>query len=227
MRTLKLLFLAMLMAVGAWAQRAPHLDPETDVKIGFQKGAVVVSVPEGAHLKKSFMEVTLKSKPGSLRVGPLPKTTGVDELGDPVWHGTVRIPVLGEGLAGTAELDVQYQPCTEGEGGVCFPPTTRTLKVKASDIPAAKAPEISEVNVEEKAEGAALKVGTPGAEVQPQKAAATVVPPERRGLFWAFILVFLAGLGASLTPCVFPMIPITMPSSGRRTSARPRASRCP
>lgn len=34
--------------------------------------------------------------------------------------------------------------------------------------------------------------------------------PLQRGAFFALLLVFLAGLGASLTPCVYPMIPITV-----------------
>jgi len=215
MRTLKLLFLAMLVAVGAWAQRAINLDPEKDVKVSFQKGAVVVSVPEGAHLKKSFMAVALKSKPGSLKVGAMPKTTGVDELGDPVWHGTVRIPVSGEGLTGSAELEVQYQPCTEGEGGVCFPPTTQTLRVKAAEIPAVKADAKTEGVPEAKIEALA---GETKAEAPKAIAPISTAPeaPKHEGLFLALLLVFLAGMGASLTPCVFPMIPITMAIIGAK-----------
>lgn len=218
MRTLKLLFLAMVLATGAWAQRAINLDPEKDVKIAFQKGAVVVSVPEGAHLKKSFMAVTLKSKPGSLKVSYLPRTTGVDELGDPVWHGTVRIPMTGEGLTGTAELEVQYQPCTEGEGGVCFPPTTRILKVNAAEIPAAKAETKVEVAPEVKVEAKAEAPRAEGKAAAPKPVSPKA--PKSQGLVLAFFLVFLAGLGASLTPCVFPMIPITMAIIGTKNVSK-------
>ncbi|MDP2877633.1 MAG: protein-disulfide reductase DsbD, partial [Holophaga sp.] len=214
--TLKFFLLTLAFSLAAWAQRAPNLDPEQDVKVAFQKGAVVVTVPEGAHLKKSFMEVTLKSKPGSLKAGPLPKTTGVDELNDPVWHGTVRIPVMGEGLSGEVQLEVQYQPCTEGEGGVCYPPTVQLLKVKAADIPAipaAKAAGSGEEKVETKSEVTpAVSPMTTPAVVVPSP----IAPPERQGLFLALILVFLAGMGASLTPCVYPMIPITMAIIGAK-----------
>jgi thiol:disulfide interchange protein DsbD len=218
MRFLKLLFIALFLAAGAWAQRAIHLDPEQDVKVAFQKGAVVVSVPEGAHLKKSFMAVTLKSKSGTLTVGALPKTTGVDELGDPVWHGSVRIPITGEGLTGTVELEVQYQPCTEGEGGVCFPPTSQTLKVKAAEIPGAKAEVKSGIPatlaLESTAPAAAV---SPVAVPQPQSNGMPApVAPQNQGLILSLLLVFLAGMGASLTPCVFPMIPITMAIIGAK-----------
>ncbi len=220
MRTLKLFLLALFMTVGVWAQRAIHLDPESDVKVSLQKGAVVVSVPEGAHLKKSFMAVTLKSKPGSLKAGPLPQPTGVDELNEPVWQGSVRIPLLGEGLTGTVELEVQYQPCTEGEGGVCYPPTVQMLKVKASDIPAAKAVAISgEVKAEPQVQTPVVEAKV---EAPKQATTAPVSPavPKRDGLLLSLVLVFLAGMGASLTPCVFPMIPITMAIIGAKGGGR-------
>jgi len=220
MRTLKLFLLALFMTVGVWAQRAINLDPESDVKVSLQKGAVVVSVPEGAHLKKSFMAVSLKSKPGSLKVGPLPAATGVDELNEPIWQGSVRIPLLGEGLTGTVELEVQYQPCTEGEGGVCYPPTAQILKVKATEIPAAKATGIlGEAKVEPQVQAPSVE-----AKVDAPKQATTApvppVAPKREGLLLSLVLVFLAGMGASLTPCVFPMIPITMAIIGAKGGGR-------
>ena len=39
------------------------------------------------------------------------------------------------------------------------------------------------------------------------------------GLFWALLLVFLAGIGASLTPCVYPLIPVTVGIFGASKSA--------
>ncbi len=41
-----------------------------------------------------------------------------------------------------------------------------------------------------------------------------------RGLAWALVLVFLAGIGVSLTPCVYPMIPITLAVVGARNLDR-------
>ncbi|MEO1272308.1 MAG: cytochrome c biogenesis protein CcdA, partial [Myxococcota bacterium] len=39
---------------------------------------------------------------------------------------------------------------------------------------------------------------------------------KRDGLLWVLLLVFLAGVGASLTPCVYPLIPITISVFGAR-----------
>jgi thiol:disulfide interchange protein DsbD len=213
MRVLTTLVLSLALAVVAWAQRAdPGFDPVKDVSLRFEKGAVVVAVPEGAHLKASFMAVEKKAGPGTLKLGKLPPTTAKDELGDGIWHGRVQLPVSGAGLSGTVTLAVTYQPCTEGEGGVCYPPTTRSLSVKAGEIPAVKPAEGAPVlPIEKEGERSKGEAG-PVVAVPPSPAPA----PERSGLLLSLLLVFLAGMGASLTPCVFPMIPITMAIIGAK-----------
>jgi thiol:disulfide interchange protein DsbD len=208
-----LLFLGLL---GSMAPPSSAFDPAQDVAVAFQKGAVVITVPNGAHIKKSFTEVTLASKPGKLVAGPLPKADAKDELGDDVYHKTVRIPVTGQGLSGEVSLDVQYQPCTEGAGGNCFPPTVKTLKVKASTIPtgAAATPEAKPAaTMPLEAHRTPIPEAAPTA-VQARAAQAPTGP--RHGLLLGLLLVFLAGMGASLTPCVYPMIPITMAIIGAK-----------
>ncbi len=229
MRAFTPFLLSLGLAVTAWAQRAdPAFDPGKDVALRFEKGAVVVTVPDGAHLKASFMDVTKPAGPGTLRMGKLPPTTAADELGDGIWHGSVRVPVSGSGLSGTVTLQVTYQPCTEGEGGICYAPTTRPLVVKASEIPLSAAsavpaekPAVSPV---ENKEGVAKVEPVPS--VVPSVSMAQTVPsapaPERSGLTWSLLLVFLAGMGASLTPCVYPMIPITMAIVGAKGGGKAR-----
>lgn len=205
-----------LGAAAASAQGLKNFDPIKNISMGFHEGKVVVTVPEGAHLKAAFMGIKLApGTPGKLDVGPLPPTVDKDELGDGIWHDNVAIPVKGSGLSGTVELLVRYQPCTEGEGGVCFPPTTQTLKVKASDIPALKAG----AEPLAKAAIAPAKAETTSA-IPP--ASSTAPKPESagdQGLLWTLIAVFLAGMAASLTPCVYPMIPITMAIIGAKGSS--------
>jgi len=210
------------LAVTVWAQRAdPSFDPVKDVSLRFEKGAVVVGVPAGAHLKASFMDVAKKAGPGTLKMGKLPPTIAKDELGDGIWHGLVKVPVSGEGLSGKVTLQVTYQPCTEGEGGVCYPPTTRPLEVKAAEIPATMpAAKPAVLPVEKAVE--APKVETPLASAPMAQAAQPVPASPRTGLLLSLLLVFLAGMGASLTPCVFPMIPITMAIIGAKGGGKAR-----
>jgi len=176
-------FLACMLCAGT------PFDPEKDVAVAFQAGAVIVTAPQGAHLKAAFMTVALKpGTPGSLKAGPLPPTDAKDELGDGIWHGRVAIPVTGTGLPPALDLVVTYQPCTEGDGGVCYPPTEKDLRVNAADIPSAAAP----------------------------------AGPARRSLFWLFMAAFGFGLAASLTPCVYPMIAITMAIIGAKGGGKAR-----
>lgn len=42
-----------------------------------------------------------------------------------------------------------------------------------------------------------------------------------KGLFWGFVLVFLGGLALNLTPCIYPMIPITVSYFGGQARGRP------
>ena len=224
MRVLSSIVLSLGLVVSAWAQRAdPGFDPVKDVSLRFDRGAVVLRVPAGAHLKASFMAVEKKAGPGTLTMGKLPPTTAKDELGDGIWHDQVKVPVSGEGLSGTVTLVVTYQPCTEGEGGVCYPPTTRNLDVKAQDIPTAKPGQLAPVSAATAEPPAPPPAAATLPEVGPS-ASGPAVPSstERTGLLVSLLLVFLAGMGASLTPCVYPMIPITMAIVGAKGGGKAR-----
>ncbi len=225
MRLLSPIFLSLCLALPALAQRAdPTFSPTKDISLAFEKGAVVLNVPDGAHLKASFMAVAKKEGPGTLKMGKLPATDAKDELGDGIWHGTVKVPVSGSGLSGTVTLQVTYQPCTEGIGGVCYPPTTRALEVKAGEIPAVdSAKKLPNLQVEKKAEAPKVE---PAVTAAPVAAASTPVVSSpaapSSSLPWALLLVFLAGMAASLTPCVYPMIPITMAIVGAKGGGKAR-----
>jgi thiol-disulfide isomerase/thioredoxin len=125
--------LAWLLVPGVMA--AAGFEPERDVRIGFSQGEVVLSVPQGSHLKRRFLSVTLASGPGTLRMGALPPGEEKDEAGDFIYHGEVRLPVTGAGLLREVALEVHYQPCTEGAAGVCYLPMVRRLTVYSAQIP--------------------------------------------------------------------------------------------
>jgi thiol:disulfide interchange protein DsbD len=202
-------------------------DPERDVQVVLKKGAVVLTVPQGAHLKAAFMEIVLKKgTPGTLKVGPLPPTKEKDELGDGIWHDRVAIPVAGEGLKGDVELIVTYQPCTEGQGGACYPPTDVTLKVKAEAIPPVAAAKAAPLKAETSAaaEPAPIPAALPAAPAVQAPTATAPAPASdvSESLLVVFLGVFAAGLVASLTPCVYPMIPITMAIIGAKGGGKAR-----
>ena len=85
------------------------------------------------------------------------------------------------------KLDVTSQGCADA--GVCYPPQTQTVSVELPD-PAVTA-------------SSALSAAGDGDE------SGRIASALKNSGFWANLaFFFLAGLGLSLTPCVFPMIPI-------------------
>ena len=44
-----------------------------------------------------------------------------------------------------------------------------------------------------------------------------------KNIYWAFVLVFLAGILTSFTPCIFPMIPITLSILGHDSHNKSRS----
>ncbi len=219
---------AMLLLV-ALVLRAGDFDPEKDIGLKVEKAQLVITCPPKAHLKVAFMEVVAKAGiKGTFKAGPLPAPHSKDELGDGVWHGTVRIPLSGDGLPATFPVTVTYQPCTEGEGGVCYPPTDRVLTLKATDVAPLKADAKAEPKATEAKVDAA--VTTPAttlpaeapkaAVVEAPKPVAPEAPTPSKSLVWMLLAAFGWGLAASLTPCVYPMIPITMAIVGAKGSGK-------
>ncbi len=110
----------------------------------------------------------------------------------------VELELKKDAAAGPAELSVtaRYQTCNDK---VCIPPVRRTATATLTIDPAASAASASipAGYAEPHAPGTTSPVSSTAA-------------PEKQG-WWAFLLVaFGFGLATIFTPCVFPMIPITM-----------------
>jgi len=220
---------------------AQDFNPEKDIKATWRNGAVVLDVPSVAHAS----DIAVFLKPGSqgkISIGPLPPPSGADALGAPYWGGAIRIPVKGNGLKDPVVLMVSFMSCMEGEGGQCFPPVDKELRIKAKDIPNDPSL-VLEVPAKEAAPTDAGQAEKIPPEVAP--ASPTAVAPANEsgqspapsvsavpdastekqskksdGLIKILILFFLGGIGASLTPCVLPMIPITMAVIGASSASK-------
>ncbi len=139
--------------------------------------------------------------------------TGGKELA--VYDGTFNIAFRAKLKAGATKIaaTLKYQACSDA---VCLPPNTATADISIDKI-AAAAP----------AAPAASGAFTP---LTAAPKGAKPAPPQDRlartfassGLPLTLGLLFLGGLALNLTPCVFPLIPITlgffaMQSDGRRS----------
>ncbi len=128
--------LISFLMVAAQALSAAGFDPARDVSLTVAGGALSLTLPENVHLKARSFKVALVSR-GQLTCAPLPATSEIDDAGDPILRGTVRLALTGRNLEDPVRLLVTYQPCIEGEGGVCYLPTKRTVAAAAAEIPVA------------------------------------------------------------------------------------------
>lgn len=151
-------------------------------------------VAEGYHLYKDKIKATLKQGDASLGKLQLPDAIQANDpvFGDVlVYHGDFQVILPIENIADTAEIEIQYQGCSS-ESGVCYPPAKKQMTLQASDfnqtsIKASAQPTVSE-NLSETDQ---------------------ITSTLQNSSVWIVIgTFFLFGLLLSLTPCVFPMIPI-------------------
>ena len=121
---------------------------------------------------------------------------------------TFWVPVEfgAKGVGG--KLTVTYQVC---KNGVCIPPQPVDLDLKTAKVvaestkPATQAAPIVEAN--------ASKVQTPKIKVPTKTDSGEtnrLEEAKKKGLIAFILLAMAGGFGALLTPCVFPMIPITV-----------------
>lgn len=136
-----------------------------------------------------------------------------------VYEGTIRVlstvtlpkHFKEKELAVTGRLE--YQACDDK---ACLPPAE--LSFRQTFPVAGEGETISPINTTIFAAAEAMKTETLAAEAPAEGAFASAV--EERGLFLTFILIFLGGLALNLTPCVYPLIPITIGYFGGQAQGR-------
>lgn len=133
-----------------------------------------------------FFEVSPQPLPGwTFRTPIIPESHETPYGGQYAGQIKVTLPfsVGKEALVGdvTVMVKVTYQPCSEE--GVCYPPEDENLRIPVTVEPGA----VSGGSISERLTRA-LETGS----------------------IVAFLIVFLGGFLTSFTPCVYPMIPITI-----------------
>lgn len=168
-------------------------------------------LPDGGPVKTSIQLAANEEK-----INPL---TGWAEAGSPetyfdsnfqinVTYFSKRVnfaAILPQLAAGaTVKASVNYMVCNDE---YCLPPTEKILTATIDDL--------SSLQKTSAAEEAAL---TP---VKVKSAPAPVkTPTPGRSLLAIFFTAFLGGLAALLTPCVFPMVPLTVSYFTKRSASR-------
>jgi thiol:disulfide interchange protein DsbD len=114
------------------------------------------------------------------------------------------------------KLKVHYQGCSDK---ICFAP-----KIEEFTLPVQVEPASWGVAGSQKEEKPIPPASKPVKKVEAGGFQKTI---KSRGIFVSLVLIFLAGVGLSFTPCVYPMIPITIAVIGGQATGDQSAGRKP
>jgi thiol:disulfide interchange protein DsbD len=194
MRTL-ILFFAFICSL---AHAQEFLDPAVAFKpsaraLDGQTIEVTYEIAKGYYLYRHAFKASVQgeaAKTGALDI-PKGKEKNDDNFGKvEVYYKKLSYKVPVERNASgvlSLKLNVISQGCADA--GVCYPPQTQTVSVELPDPSVTASSNLPTANEGDESGRIASALKNSG--------------------FWANLaFFFLAGLGLSLTPCVFPMIPI-------------------
>lgn len=141
----------------------------------------------------------------------------------PVYHEQAVIGIQAK-LSDTAQLrqmtlplQLRYQPCSDDR---CLLPKTIDVNLPIEIVGHDGSIRPTNTKI-----FAGIQFSPPSVPLNsPTSESGKFVNALKKGYFWAFLFVFLGGMLTSLTPCVYPLIPITVgifganPSTGRLKS---------
>jgi thiol:disulfide interchange protein DsbD len=180
----------------------------TEVAFETPPGVTVRGVvyPRGVEKKLAFAESPLRLYDGTVYIGAV-----IDVAADAVID-TVALKAI-----------VTYQACDNEK---CLLPQTVELFIPVAISSPQGSVDLANPEIFDRIDFSSL--GTPesagggeGAAGDTDRAAGSLESAiAQRGLWFGFVLVFLGGLALNLTPCVYPMIPITVSYFGGQSKGR-------
>ena len=192
---------------------------------------LVWQVADGYYLYQDRIEIELAPGIEILAREDSPTDTKDDPLfGEvQVFHKLAQVGLdiarSDESAPTSSSFKVTYQGCWEG--GICYPPVTKELSlsdvalVKASQAPASAAPESAVSSEQSPQIDAGAEIDAPSAPLSAQDQFVETLT--KASLLSLLAIFFVAGLALSMTPCVFPMIPILsgiIAGQGHRVNTR-------
>jgi thiol:disulfide interchange protein DsbD len=189
--------LPLLLLIASWANAEEFLDPAVAFKasaraLDGQSIEVRFEIAKGYYLYRD--KFRFAAEPATVKLG-MPELAKGKEKHDDTFgkvevyykEAVIRLPVERNSSGPLAlTLKITSQGCADA--GICYPPQQQKLAV---ELPAP---------------GAAAAPASPAPTGDESSRIAGVL---KNSGFWTILaFFFVAGLGLSLTPCVFPMIPI-------------------
>jgi thiol:disulfide interchange protein DsbD len=223
-KILALVCLSLLSVFSAPGQplSAEAARPRVSARVLAEAGAVEIrlQVPDGFHitdLKNGFFAVTIAANDFfALAKADFPASIAYGE--EAVFKGDVRVQALLKALKPLQapvrlDIDVSFQICQEYPDELCYPPDQIRVQVEIGpDFSSAGTATAASAGGEASGKGRKAPLG--------RRLEELIRGRMGRASFLLFLLVFAAGFLASLTPCVYPVIPIVMGFVGARSQGR-------
>jgi len=210
-----------------------EFDPEKDVAINnyFEKESIVkgeefsmiisIDLPDGFHISDNdlfYFDTT---------EFPEIKTDGENlsgrsvHKGETVYKGTVDFIFEGT-YTEKAERSVLvgYQTCSETGDESCYMPVEKTIKIDFSRIDPSKFENFNQDPVNSATEAV---IEQDDSDLTMEEKLAGMLEGEASGSFIVFLITFLGGILASLTPCVYPIIPVVVSYMGAKSGSKKSA----
>ncbi|HUJ72898.1 MAG TPA: cytochrome c biogenesis protein CcdA, partial [Verrucomicrobiae bacterium] len=197
--------------------------------------AVVIDVADRWHINanpanaEGLIPTTLTLQPPASViidriVYPPGASTKVSWSDTPVALYTGRAIIFAEGHVNAdakpgllrLEGSVRYQACNDS---ICIAPKNIPVDLEAEIVPESQKPQPVHPDIFGAAtETAPLKPLVAAGKAEPEGSIASLV--QQHGWFVTFLIVFVGGLALNLTPCVYPMIAITVSYFGGQGGQR-------
>lgn len=155
------------------------------------------------HLYQDKIKTKVISGDATLGSLQLPPSTMIDDVvfgKTAVFHGAFSAQLPIQSIQGEASIEVEYQGCS-ATSGVCYPPARKQIAINQSEITPSSASSF--------ASSIGSNVTSETTDRMDLSETDRITDTLKNSSVWIVILTFFVfGLLLSLTPCVFPMIPI-------------------
>ena len=151
---------------------------------------LMVSVPDKYHITKGLFSI--EPVDGNFAVNKIVLPVGKKNILGEVLGGDipVELRITVKKSMSNIPFNITYQACSDGENAMCFPPVTLE---KTLDVAVSN----GKLTLEQRLANAL-----------------------NSSMLLALLIIFLGGIGASLTPCVYPVIPLTVAFIGARSDEK-------
>ena len=197
------------------------VEPDIKPQVNYEEGIIVFNffVDEDYHitdLKNNFFEIELEENK-FIKIINIKFPEGVPYKNENVFKGEFRVNVYVKSLKKFKSpyklvFNIGYQICKERPMELCFAPESKKIEVNVS-----KRFEDIKLKNEQKADKSNVKE-----DESYSKWMNRIIKEELRGKpsLLLFVIVFISGFLTSLTPCVYPVIPIVMGYIGSRAGKK-------